>query len=158
MSKTFNINEFTPAVENLFAKVASAIPDINQIIAKDAIAVIKNRLQEQGLTSENASFPAYSAAYKKSKAKLNGEESVKKRNFTLTGDMLRQLNIVSTGIESGKYTVTIGGKSDFAQEKIDYNSEQVGDILEASKEEEEGFAETLNDELQKIIDQNGFGE
>jgi hypothetical protein len=158
MSKTFNINEFAPAVDNLFQKIASGIPDINQIIAKDAIALIKNRLQEKGQTAENSSFPAYSSGYKKTKAKKNGEESVKYRNFTLTGDMLRQLNIVSTGTENGQYTVTIGGKAAFAQDKIDWNSEQVGDILEASKEEQESFAETMDDELQKIIDETGFGK
>lgn len=157
MGKTFNINEFTPAVNELFEAIASELPDITQIVAKDAIALIKNRLQEKGQTSENSSFPAYSSGYKKSKAKKNGEESVSFRNFTLTGDMLRQLNIVSTNDEGGRYVVTIGGKSDFAQNKIDYNSEQVGDILEASKEEEEHFAQVLDEELQKIIDKQGFG-
>jgi hypothetical protein len=158
MSKTFNINEFAPAVDNLFQKIASGIPDINQIIAKDAIALIKNRLQEKGQTAENASFPAYSPAYKKRKAKQNGEESTSFRNFTLTGDMLRQLNIVSTGTENGQYTVTIGGKAALAQDKIDWNSEQVGDILEVSKDEQELFQQTLDDELQKIIDEAGFGK
>ncbi len=158
MSKTFNVNEFLPAVDDLFKRVATAIPDITQTIAKDAIALIKNRVQETGTNSEGSTFPAYSKEYAKTKAKKNGEGSVLFRNFTLTGDMLRQLNIVSTKRDQDKYVVTVGGKSDFAQDKIDWNSEQVGDILETSEEEEKIFAQTMDDEIQKIIDQTGFGQ
>ena len=161
----FNVNEFKEGVDNLFKNIAEGLPNITQIIAKDAIAVVKNRIQERGVDSEGSTFPAYSEAYKKKKANSKtGNKNTSYRDFTASGDMLRRLDIVSAGDESGKYVVRVGGKTDDAQDKIDGNSfgngkwEGVGDILEVSDKEQEGFQETMDDELQKIIDKSGFGK
>lgn len=159
MTEGLNIDQFNQSVSGLLRSLSEGIPDIVQVIAKDAVAEIKNRIQEKGLNAEEQDLSGYTPAYKRTK-----EKAGKYRGYVdLTGisknsgDMFRKLNIVETKQEGSKYIVNVGGTDEFSQKKIDWNSEIRGDILRLSTKEEDLAQQTMDDEFQKIIDQNGFG-
>lgn len=96
-------------------------------------------------------------SYKDFKAANNGEESVRVKNFTFTGDMWRNTNIISTGFDGNfKYKVEVGGKTDFAADKLEWNTERDGDILNVSEQEEKIITETSQEEVDRIIKSSGF--
>ncbi|MES2395673.1 MAG: hypothetical protein V4549_06705 [Bacteroidota bacterium] len=156
MALSLNIDGFTTSMSSMLAEIANGIPDIIQIIALDAKALIRNRIQEKGLNAEEQELDGYSPGYKKKK-----EKAGKYRGFTdmtLTGDMWRKTETISAEQRGHKYVVTVGGKDQLSENKIEWNSEHYGDILEVSSKEEQLLEQTMDDEIQKIIDQNGFGQ
>lgn len=164
MATSLNIDQFNTSIGIMLKNIAEGVPDIVQTVGLDAIALIRNRIQEKGLNAQEQELAGYSAAYKKRKEDLG--KDVGFTNLTLTGDMLRKLAITSAQQEGQKYVVLVGGKDKFSQDKIDGNSfgngkgggGNYGDILEVSDKEEEDLAEVMDDEIQKIINQSGFGQ
>lgn len=154
----FNADTFQEAINGLIQDVAESTPDIVQKIALDATASIRNRIQERGVNDQEEELIAYSPAYKKQKSARYGEESVSKTNLTLTGDMWRKTTVTEAKQEGKEYVVTVGGTDDFAQNKIDWNSDRYGDIMTLSDQEKDNADETYNNEIQEIIDRNGFGQ
>lgn len=156
MAASLNIDQFNSSIGNMLSDIANGIPNIVQTIALDAKALIRNRIQEKGLNAEEQALDGYTPAYKKKK-----EKAGKYRGFTdttFTGDMWRKTEITSAEQRGDQYVVTVGGKDQFSENKLEWNSEHYGDLLEVSSKEEDALAQVYDDEIQKIIDQNGFGQ
>lgn len=181
------IEEFSHKMNELIAEIAQKSPAIVQTIAVDAIAMIRNRIQEKGQKASGEQLPGYSEkevpaffyfnkatnsagraiikerqkekrglSYKDFKAANNGADSVKVKNLTFTGAMFRALAIKSQGVVGGKYQVVIGGTNPDSQDRINWNSDDYGDILDLSKQEREEIKETYHDEIARIIKSKGF--
>lgn len=152
----FKAENFNQEINSLAQQIAAGIPDIIQILALDSKAKIQDRIQEKGKTSEETSFPEYSPGYKKKRAK-NGRQT-NHVDLTYTGGMFRRMGIVSAGQQGAEYVVSVGGQDGISQDKIDWNSERYGDIMNLTDKEEQDLEETYNNEIQRIIDEAGFGK
>jgi hypothetical protein len=181
-----NVDEFIVNVNNLINGISQRLPSTMQVIGSDAIAVIKTRIQQRGESADGSRFPGYSTKEVpsfffegKGKRKLKkdsfGETILQQNDFlsykqwreenglqtdyvdmTFTGEMMRSLKIIEQGNTPDGYAVKIAGGTEEGDQKFDWNSKRYGDVLRVSKEEEEIFAQTLDSELQKEIDENGF--
>jgi len=155
----YTLETIQQAIEDSLGDLVQAFPSIVQKVGKDSIAKIRNRIQENGIDADGNKLRGYSTAYKKRKAKTQDTSIT---NLTLSGDMWRKTDIISAQQEGDKYVVTIGGKDDHAQDKIDGNSfgngkgggGNYGDILRVSEKEEEELGETFNEIIQEVLDKN----
>jgi len=145
------------ALDNLAKLIAENIPDITQTAALTGKALVQERIQESGLSAELVSFPGYSKGYKKYKGKKQGEGAVSFRNLTLSGDMWRKTGIKSAGNTSSGYQVIIGGTTQDAQDKLNYNSDEAGDFLNLSDDEQAVLVSDYDAELDKLIAESGLG-
>ncbi len=159
MAKLFNSDNFVAGLNDFALSIANSIPNSLQIVANDAIALIQERIQEKGEDYTETELPAYSPGYIKFKAK-NNKIGNGKTNFTFTGDTMHALKIVDAGLSGSEYKTTVGFNEIKGGEnkKAGYLSEQYGDILRVSKNEEAIFQKTFDAELQRVIDANGFGK
>lgn len=149
--------EAADSLNQLAKLIAENIPTFTQEAALTAKALVQERIQEDGLSAELTAFPAYSPKYKKQKEKKQGSNAVAFRNLTLTGAMWRGTGIKKTGATSAGYEVVVGGINQDDQDKINWNSEQIGDILRVSDQEEERLREDYDAELDKLIAESGLG-
>ena len=158
----FSPESFDKELENLMQTIAESMPDILQTIALDAKQKIQNRIQEKGLSSEEVSFPGYTDKYAKRREKKGRQTNFV--DMTVTGGMFRRMQIIGAGQKGDEYVVTVGGADQDTQDKIDGNSfgngkwTGRGDIMAVSKNEEEELTENWDNEIQKIIDESGFGK
>ena len=79
------------------------------------------------------------------------------KNFEFTGEMWRKLGVIKTTKSGTKFTVSIGGTSTAAQDKIDANSEREGiSIIEANEREktlsQQGAKEWLESNAKRILE------
>lgn len=151
-----NIIQFNQSISRLLQGIAEGIPNIVQTIALDAKALVRNRVQEKGLNAEEQELAGYSPEYQKRKKKAG--KDVGFTNLTFTGDMWRKVDVVSAQQQGSKYEVLVGGKDQLSENKLEWNSARYGDVLDVSTKEEELMTQTYDEEIQKIIDQNGFGQ
>src|SRR5690349_13523357 len=134
MGKIFNSDNFIAGLDEFAQAIANSIPNSLQVVANDGVALIQERLQEKGLNSDEQELPAYTLGYKKYKEKVG--KYTGKTNLTLSGSMLHDLKVTSTGLDGNQYRVTVGFVSELNNKKASGNSEHYGDILKVSKNEE----------------------
>lgn len=156
MATGLNIDQFNNGINAMLRDIADNVPNIVQVIAVDAKALVRNRIQEKGLNAEEQELAGYSPAYKKRKQKAG--KDVGFTNLTFSGDMFRKIDIVEAGQRGSEYVVTIGGKDKLSEDKVEWNSERYGDIMDVSDEEEKLLAQSVDDQIQNIINQSGFGQ
>lgn len=158
----FSPENFNKGIEALVESIAEATPDIVQSIALDAKQKIQGRIQEKGLSSEEVSFPGYTAKYAKQREKKGRQTGFV--DMTVTGGMFRRMQIIESGQKEGEYVVTVGGADEDTQDKIDGNSfgngkwPGRGDIMAVSDKEEFELTENWDAAIQEIIDNSGFGK
>lgn len=130
--------EFNQSVQRAISALNEKLPDLIDAQALDQIALFKNRVIQKGLNVDESgnevAFPDYSEGYKKKREKKGLTASPNRLVFT--GQMLRSLVIVGRVFQKGKYTTIVGGSNNEAQDKLQYNSDLYGDILQPSKAEE----------------------
>jgi len=147
--------EVAKALNELAKLIAESTPDIVQTAALTAKALIVDRLQEEGLDANEVQLAPYNPEYKKFKQKNYGYiENF--TNLTLTGNMLKRLEIISEGATSKGYEVVIGEKLQEDKDKVNYNSQHYGDILRTSKAEEERLQKGIDEYYKKLITQAGL--
>jgi len=153
-----------------------------QVAANDLAALVTNRVVQKGENYKGSPFSAYStntvaawrfwgksrtqAAEKRVRAlsrargalsykgfrELNNLETSKK-NFEFTGEMWRKFGIVRVDISGQRFTVSLGGTSPAAQDKIDENSAREGiSIIEANEREEAIVQASVNGWLNRNAD------
>lgn len=155
MSKVLNADEFVQALDLVASAIAKSIPNALQVVANDAVALIQSRLQEKGLDGNEQELPAYSPGYKKKKVAARKDKGF--TNLTLSGDMLHNLKVESSSLNGSQYTTTVGFPDVIQDKKAQGNSKHYGDILSVTKKEEEIFQKTFDAELQRVINESGFG-
>lgn len=74
------------------------------------------------------------------------------KNFSFTNDMWRHLGVKGVKPSANGYTLTIGGTTPDAQNKIRWNSEREGrNIVEPSQAELNRLADYINEHLKRAI-------
>lgn len=151
--------EFKQKMDKALDALNEKLPNLVDEKALNQKALMRARVTQEGLnvdaSGNEVAFPDYSEGYEKRRQKKG--LNVTPNRLVFTGDMLRKLNIIKREIQKGKYTVTLGGTDRFAQDKINHNSEQYGDILRVSLAEEkimmdaylQDVADIVNEELGK---------
>jgi hypothetical protein len=120
------------------------------IIAKETVASIRLRVQNDKVDAEGVSFGSYSLGYEIFRTLNN--QPIDAKNYTFTKDMWRDTGITDVQDTGGTTTVTIGGQTDRAERLMEYNTTRDGPILEASEEEEEFIREAHEERIINIID------
>lgn len=181
MEISVDIKAFSQSLLGVQKGLAEALPTILQGAALTTFAKIRNRIQETGVGNNGQAYPVYSqnelpgfffegkgnakgkAAVKKAekegrgisyeefKSANNGPASVKFRNLTLSGDMWRNIGITGTDQEKQGLVVSISGETQFAKNKMKYNSKQVGDFMSASKKEEAEATKDFQSEVDTVL-------
>ena len=185
MAQALEIEDFKKSIGKLFEEVAKAIPKMAQTRAITGTALIVKRLRERGIDANGTAYPKYSKnklptffflekGTKRAQSKLSGDEfdegvsyeewrelngrQIDHRDFSFTGRTLNSLGIVKTGRDSSGYVVEVFAKGTDEVKKLGYLEEQSGDILTPSKQEEKLLTQDFDDDIQDIIDKNGFGK
>lgn len=120
------------------------------IIAKETVASIRLRVQNDKVDAEGVSFGSYSLGYEIFRTLNN--QPIDAKNYTFTGQMWRDTGITDVQDTGGTTTVTIGGQTDRAESLMEYNTTRDGPILEASEEDEEFIREAHEERIINIID------
>lgn len=120
------------------------------IIAKETVASIRLRVQNDKVDAEGSSFGSYSLGYEIFRTLNN--QPIDAKNYTFTKQMWRDTGITDVQDTGGTTTVTIGGQTDRAESLMEYNTTRDGPILEASEEEEDFIREAHEERIINIID------
>lgn len=150
-------DQVSESLNHLAKIIAENIPDMTQTVALTSVGFIRERIQTTGQDAELVSFPSYSPGYKKYKGKKQGDNATSFRNLTLSGDMWRKTGIKSASSTAEGYTVVIGGTTQQAQDKMNYNFDEAGNFLAVSDEEEKNLTEDYDEMLDKLIAESGLG-
>lgn len=104
-------------------------------------AAIQSRIQEQGVNDKGAVFDPYSDAYLKRKTNAGRYRGFV--DFTLSGDMWKGTTVIDSKVEGTKTIVTVGGNSQETKNKLTWNSESRGNLLNLSDKEQQNILEDL---------------
>lgn len=79
------------------------------------------------------------------------------KSFEFTGQMWRMFGIKKTQTTGSKILITLGGKDQESQDKIDWNSEREGiDIIDMNKDEVNHLIRQVEKEMKKYIKRAGL--
>lgn len=131
------------------------------IIAKETLALVRLRIQNYGEDSEGQAFDLYSQAvlpkwfYKGKSLNKTSEDRVDNgawmlsyeefreinnlrtdiKDFTFTGDMWRNVGVVSVEVSGASVSVAVGGQTTRAADLISYHSDKYGNLLAPNESE-----------------------
>ena len=121
-------------------------------IAGNAIAMIKQRVQEKGLNPAGNKYPAYNKSYQKMKEKAGKYKGFV--DFSLTNRMWGNIKTISPKDELDKGIAVIKATTEFEQNKLDWNTEKKGDILALSDDEKKKLVEYYEEGILDIWRKN----
>lgn len=135
------------------SEVKKKLPDIVDSIALDQKQLFRARVTQRGLnvdsTGNEVEFPSYSKGYARLKAKKQGESTPNR--LVLTGEMLRNYDIIKRALVNGIYVVTLGGTNQDAKDKLEWNENHYGDILRPSNDEKDLMSKVFGEEVINIV-------
>lgn len=140
------------------AKLTATLPKFVAQRAMDTKALIVHRIQEQGNNADEEQLGNYTSdAYMKKREKKGRQTSYVDVTFTRGGaGMFGSTGIVSETNTNGVVNVVVAGIDSFTQDKLEWNSDRYGDLLEASKKEGELLFESFETFLSDLIQEVGL--
>lgn len=140
------------------AKLTATLPEFVAQRAMDATALIVHRIQEQGNNSNDAQLGNYiSGPYKKKREKKGRQTAYVDLTMTRGGaGMFGSTGIVAQSFDGNVVKVSVGGKDEFTDNKLEWNSDRYGDVLEVSKKEEGLLFESFEVFLSDLIQETGL--
>jgi len=139
------VNQLVQNIENLINDLPVIVGDIILQIGLDGKALIQRRVQEEGKTASGESTGLYSTAYEKKRAKKGRQ--INFVDVTDTGEMWRSIGFKEKKQNNKESIVTIAGRDEFTQNKINWNSEKKFEILKLSGSEEETLNSVFDEEM-----------
>jgi hypothetical protein len=136
------MNQFEINLQNVINQLPQIVAEAVLTVGLDAKALMQQRVQEKGLNASGGKTPNYSTPYAERRKKKGLQTSY--MDATFTGEMWRSIGHKATKTEGDKVTVTIAGRDELTQAKIDSISTKHFELLRMSKEEEE-LAQVLFD-------------
>lgn len=143
------MNQFDKNLQNLIDNLPVVISDNLLSLTTDAKALIQQRVQEKGLNANNTKTPDYSPAYANRRKKKGLQTGY--MDLTFTGEMFRSIGVTDKKTEGEKTIITLAGRDEFTQNKIDWNSEKQFEVLKLSKEEEDILQDIFNQSFTESI-------
>jgi len=142
-------------LDKAISEVNKKLPDIVDDLALNQKALFRERVTQKGLnvdsTGSEVEFPAYSKGYAKIKAK---QDASTPNRLLFTGRMLAEYDIIKRALVNGIYVVTLGGTTQDARDKLEWNEAQYGDILKPSNNEVEILNQAFGEQVINIIINN----
>jgi hypothetical protein len=135
-------------VSNILGKLNS-ISDPDKVLrssAIDTVALISDRIQQQGLKSNGTPIKSFYSFEYSQKRRRNGLQT-QYIDLTFTGDMLADYTVVSDGSDS----FVAGFRSDKSAQKADFNEQRFGIVFHASKEELDILKEGVLESVKKYL-------
>lgn len=150
--------EYIERLREFQTKLSATLPKFVAQSAMDTTALIVHRIQEQGNNSEDVQLGNYiSEPYKKKREKRGRQTAYVDLTMTRGGaGMFGSTGIVSESFDGAVVNVKMAGRDDFTQDKLDWNSERYGDLLETSKKEEAILFESFEVFLSDLVDETGL--
>jgi hypothetical protein len=144
--------------ENFQNSLTATLPAFVAQSAMDAKALIQDRIQEAGNNSYDIQLGNYTSEPYIKKRKKGGRQTAYV-DLTMTrggAGMFGSTGIVLEEANVGVVHVKVAGKDSFTQNKLDWNSERYGDVLEVSKKEEALIFESFGVYLDGLIQDSGL--
>jgi hypothetical protein len=123
-------------------------------VASTANTLIKQRIVEKGLNASNAKFPDYTPKYKKYKTEKGHYRGFV--DFTFTGGMWSNVQVISSEGEHKKGRARIGAMSDSVNDILSGNTEKKGTILDLTQKEITDLSEMMENALVEVWHKNGL--
>lgn len=139
------MNQLVQNIEDLINDLPVIVGDIILQIGLDGKALIQRRVQEEGKTASGESTGLYSIPYGKRRAKKGRQ--INFVDVTDTGEMWRSIGFKEKKQNNKESIVTIAGRDEFTQNKINWNSEKKFEILKLSESEEETLNGVFDEEM-----------
>ena len=138
-------------IDNALAKLPEALVKEALTLASDINATIADRVQNDGLNADGGTFGDYAASTRKQKVKKGQTSSPYPLiNFTDTGLMFS--NIKPTVERKGtKVVITLKASNKAEIDKLRWNTDRFGEILEASKQEQDNFKKDIEKRYRKLL-------
>ena len=138
-------------IDNALAKLPEALVKESIILASDINATIADRVQNDGLNADGGTFGDYAASTRKQKVKKGQTSSPYPLvNFTDTGLMFA--NIKPTVERKGtKVVITLKASNKAEIDKLRWNTDRFGEILEASKDEQDQLKKDIEKRYRKLL-------
>jgi hypothetical protein len=138
------VNQFDHNLAALIKDIPIIISDVVLEVAQDAKAMIQQRVQEKGLNASGGKTPEYSESYALYRKKRGRQTD--HMDLTLTGSMWQSIGVVEKQQTPDETKMTVAGRDEFTQLKIDVHSRNQFEVLKLAKDEEE-FLQPRIDEL-----------
>lgn len=150
--------EYIERLHEFQAKLTATLPKFVAQRAMDTTALILHRIQEQGNNSNDVQLGNYiSEPYKKKREKKGRQTAYVDLTMTRGGaGMFGSTGIVSEINNGGVVNVVVAGRDSFTQDKLDWNSDRYGDVLEVSKKEEALLFESFEVFLSELVQETGL--
>ena len=138
-------------IDNALAKLPEALVKEALTLASDINATIADRVQNDGQNTDGGTFGDYAASTRRQKVKKGQTSSPYPLiNFTDTGLMFA--NIKPTVERKGtKVVITLKASNKAEIDKLRWNTDRFGEILEASKEEQDNFKKDIEKRYRKLL-------
>lgn len=153
MAQSKHISQLSADIEAFADYMVSQLPEIVQTAGLTAVAKVKDRVQSTGKDSRGNSFGDYDPKYKRRKAARYGEESARFKNFTLTGNMWREVTVTDVNDDGKTVSATVAARTTGAQDKINWNSERDGNILLLSESENSEIMQDVIADIEEKINE-----
>ena len=138
-------------IDNALAKLPESLVKEALTLASDINATIADRVQNDGLNADGGTFGDYAASTRKQKVKKGQTSSPYPLiNFTDTGLMFA--NIKPTVERKGtKVVITLKASNKAEIDKLRWNTDRFGEILEASKDEQDQLKKDIEKRYRKLL-------
>ncbi len=145
-------------LKKLRTSIEQGLPALMAQQAMDAKALVQSRIQEKGLNSEEEQLGIYtSEAYKKQRQKRGRQVAYVDLTNTRGGaGMFGSTGLVEQSFENGIAKVVVAGRDAFTQNKLEWNSDRYGDVLQLTAGEKELIAESVGEFLNDLIEEIGL--
>lgn len=139
------MNQVEINIQALINDIPVIVSDILLSLGNDAKALIQQRVQENGKDSKGGSTPKYSPGYEKYRQRRGRQVGF--MDLTLSGEMWRSIGVTEKKQDGKNSIITVAGRDQLTQTKIDAHSEKRFVVLELSTDEEGILSEVFNKEM-----------
>ncbi len=145
--------EYLQKFERFTTLLIAELPKFTAQQAMNATGLIVNRIQERGLIAEEATLGIYtSEPYKKKRKDKGRQTEYVDLTFTRGGaGMFGSTGIVEEVNDVGISRVKVAGRDGFTQNKLDWNSDRYGDVLDLTTGEVQLITTNFENFLDELI-------
>lgn len=140
-------NQFINNLDALIKDIPIIMGDLLLKVGSDAKVLIQQRIQQEGQNASGGRTPDYSPLYKKKRQKKGLQTNY--MDLTYTGEMFRSIGLTEKKTKD-EVIVSVAGRDEFTQNKINWNSEKHFEVLKLSKQEEAILQESFDNELYDV--------
>lgn len=158
-----DLKDYIVQVEAVASRLEVETPDLIFGFGQDLVDSIINRIQNDGVGPDGSPFKSYSPAYLRFKSNpqnykagkdlgLGSSRYTGKVDYTLTGEMFRNIGLVEESRTDETIKLSWGGRNDTTRKKLRSLSDRDGDVFSFSNEEESNALADLNSSIERIIE------